>query len=95
MHWLRLFVVLQEIHIFIYDVGCQGIEIYPCIKFVFHSVFLCQLHANTYAIKNVLAETVFCDFREIQCLHNFNYDEVRHVTGLYLSTKSHVCQYCG
>ena len=60
MHWLRLFVVVfNEIPCllnFVYDVGHQGLEIYPC------SVFLCQLHAHTYAIKNVLAETVFCGF---------------------------------
>ena len=31
-------------------------------SFVFHSVFLCQLHAHTYAIKNVLAEIVFLWF---------------------------------
>ena len=28
-------------------------------------------------------------FQEIQCLHNFNHDDVRHVTELYLSTKFH------
>ena len=63
VHWLRLFVVFQEIQCllnFHYDVGRQGIEIYSCI--VFHSVFLCQLHPYTYAIKNVLAEIVFCGF---------------------------------
>ena len=36
----------------------------------------------------------FVVFQEIQCLHNFNYDDVRHVTVLYLSTKFHVCQCC-
>ena len=91
MHWLRPFVVVfQEIQL--YDVGRQGVEIYPCIKVC----FLCQLHAHTYAIK---AKTVFLwffkkyiIFQEIQCLHNFNHDDVRHVTELYLSTKFHVCQ---
>ena len=65
VHWLRLFVVFQEIQCllkFHYDVGRQGIEIYPCISFVFHIVFLCQLHPHTYSIKNVLAEIVFCGF---------------------------------
>ena len=36
----------------------------------------------------------FVVFQEIHCLHNFNYDDVRHVTELYLSTKFHVCQCC-
>ena len=31
-------------------------------------------------------------FQDIQCLQNFNYDNVRHVTELYLTTKFHVCQ---
>ena len=35
--------------------------------YLFHSVFLCQLHAHAYAI--VLAEIAFCGF-PIQCLHN-------------------------
>ena len=72
MHWLGLFIVFQEIQNFHYDVGRQGIEIYPCIKFVFNGVFLCQLHAHIYAIKNVFAETVV--FQETQGLHNFNND---------------------
>ena len=56
---------------------------------LFHSVFLCQLHAHTYAIKNVLAETVFVVFQEIQCLHNFNHDDVHQVTELtYISLPS-------
>ena len=38
---------------------------------------------------------LFVVFQEIQCLHNFNHDNVRHVTELYLSTKFHVCQCCG
>ena len=81
---MRLFVVvMQRLLHFHYDVGRQDVEIYPCMKF-FHSVFLCQLHAHTYAINNVLAETAV-----------FNYDDVRHVTELHLSTKFHVCQCCG
>ena len=36
----------------------------------------------------------FVVFQEIQCLHNFNYGDVRHVTELYLSTKFHACQCC-
>ena len=31
----------------------------------------------------------FVVFQEIQCLHNFNHDDVRQVTELYLSTKFH------
>ena len=68
IHWLRLFVVFQEIQCllnFHYDGGRQGIEIYPCIRFCLsHNVivFLCQLHPHTYAIKNVLAGIVFCGF---------------------------------
>ena len=68
MHWQRLFVVVfQEIQCllhFHYDVGRRDVEIYPCIKFV---VFLCQLQAHTYAIRNVLAETVFVVFQDMQC----------------------------
>ena len=63
VHWLRLFVVFQEIQCllnFHYDVGRQGID--HVSSFVFHSVFLCQLHPYTYAIKNVLAVIVFCGF---------------------------------
>ena len=59
VHWLRLFVVFQEIQCllnFHYDVGHQGKEIYPC---VFHIVFLCQLHPHTYGI---MAEIVFLWF---------------------------------
>ena len=41
------------------------------LSFVFHSLFLCQLHAHTYANQNVLAETFFVVSREMQCLHNF------------------------
>ena len=67
MHWLRLFVVVfQEIQCLLHfhcDVGRQDVEIYPCFKFCLSQCFfLCQLHAHTYAIKNVLAETVFCGF---------------------------------
>ena len=43
----------------------------------FSSSTLCQLHAHTYAIQNVLAKTVF---REI---HNFNHDNIRRVTELF------------
>ena len=42
IHWLRLFVVFQEIQCllnFHYDVGRQGIEIYPCIKFCLSQCF--------------------------------------------------------
>ena len=67
---------------FHYDVGRQGIDIHVS-SFVFHSVFLSQLHPHIYAIMNVLAEIVFVVFQEIQCLRN-NHDDVRHVTELYL-----------
>ena len=60
-------VAFQEIQCllnFHHVVGHQGIEInfIHVSGFVFHSVFLCQLHPHTYAIKNVLAEIVFCGF---------------------------------
>ena len=67
-------------------VGRQGIHV---SSFIFHSVFLCQLHA----IKNVGRE-FFVVFQETQCLHIFNHDDVCH-TELYLSTKFYVCQCCG
>ena len=49
-----------------YDVGRQSLEIYLCIKFRLPH-FLPLSH--TYAIKNVLAKTVFVVFREKHCLH--------------------------
>ena len=68
---------------FPYDVGHQDLDI--ASSCVFRSIFLCQLHAH---IKNVL---FFCCF-----LRNtlFTHDDVRKVTGLYLSTSFHVCQCC-
>ena len=68
VHWLRLFVVFQEITCllnFHYDVGRQGIEIYPCIKFCLSHCFslsVTSTYVYTYAIKNVLAEIVFLWF---------------------------------
>ena len=100
MHWLRLFVVFQEIQYllhFHYDVGRQDIEIYPCIKFCLSqwlllSVIYMHIHMP---LRMYWPRLFFVVFQEIQCLHNFNYDDVRHVTELYLSTKFHVCQCCG
>ena len=63
MYWPRLFVIFQEI-ILLYDVGHQGLEIYPCIKF--QQCFSLSV-ACTY-IMNVLADAVFT---------SFNYDSVR------------------
>ena len=34
-------------------------------------------------------------FQEMNCLHIFEHDIVRRVTEIHLSTKFHVCQYCG
>ena len=71
----------NTLNCFHYDVDHQGIDIYLHIN---HSVFFCQFHAHAY----VLAETGFLWFsKKIQCLHNFNHDDVRRVTELYLSTK--------
>ena len=50
IHWLRLFVVFQEIQCllnFHYDVFRQGIEIYPCIKFCLSQCFPLSV-ASTY-----------------------------------------------
>ena len=69
---------------FHYDVGRQGIEIYPCIKVCLSQCFPLSVILFFFVV-----------FQEIQCLHNFNHDDVRHVTELYLSTKFHVCQCCG
>ena len=79
--------------VFHYDVGRQDVETYPCIKFCLSQCFPLSVTCTyMYAIKNVLAETGFLVvFQEIQCLHNFNYDDVRRVTELYLPTKFHVC----
>ena len=67
MQWLRLFVVVfQEIQRLLHfhcDVGRQDVEIYPCIKFCLSQCFpLSVTGTYTYAIKNVLAETVFWGF---------------------------------
>ena len=89
VHWLRLFVVFQEIQCllnFHYDVGRQGIEMSFTV-FSFVSYIHIHMPLRMYWPRLVL--------QEIQCLHNCNHDDVRHVTELYLSTKFHVCQCCG
>ena len=87
MYWLRLF-IFQEIRCllnFHYDVGRQGLEIYPCIKFHLPqcfslSVTCTYVHVHTYAIKNVLPETVFQESIVYIIL-------TMGVTELYLSAK--------
>ena len=90
MHWLRLFfVVFQEMQClltFHYDVGRLGIEIYPCIKFCVFFVNYMHIHMPL----RIYWLRLF--FVVLQSLHNFNHDDVRHVTELYLSTKFYVCQ---
>ena len=49
---------------FHYDVGCQGLEIDPCIKFCLPQFFSLS---HTYANPKVLTETVFCCFGEMRC----------------------------
>ena len=53
-------------------------------------------HSNSYItcmpLRMYWQRLFFVVFQEMQCLHNFNHDDVRHVTELYLSN---VCQCCG
>ena len=70
---------------FHYDVGRQGIEIYPYIKFHLPQYFSLSIYF-------ILAETFFFVFQEI---HSFNHDDVCQVIELYLSTNFHVCHCCG
>ena len=72
VHWLRLFVVFQEIQCllnFHYVVGRQGIEIYPCIKFGLSHLSVVYMHIRM-------------PLRMYWLFHNFNHDDVRHVTEL-------------
>ena len=81
VHWLRLFVVFQEIQCllnFHYVVGRQGIEIYPCIKFCLSHLSVVYMHIHM-PLRMYWPRLLF---QEIQCLHNFNHDDVRHVTEL-------------
>ena len=62
VHWLRLFVVFQEIECllnFHYVVGCQGIE---SIKFCLSQCFSLSVTSTYICHKNVLAEIVFLWF---------------------------------
>ena len=98
MHWLRLFVVVfQEIQCllhFHYDVGRQDVEMYQVFSFTVFS-FVSYMHIHM-PLRMYWPRLFFVVFQEIQCLHNFfNYDNVRHVIELYLSTKFHVYQCCG
>ena len=51
----------------LYDVGHQDIEVYPCIKFCLSQ---CLPLSHTYAIKNVLAKTVFLWFSKKYRVYN-------------------------
>ena len=62
--------------------------IHILLSFVFHSGFLCQLHARTCPLYNVLLDVVCCCFQEMT--HFYKHD-VRWVIELHLSTKFHVC----
>ena len=88
-YWPRLFQEIQCLLNCHYDVGHQGLELYPRIKFHLPQCFPLSLtRAHTYAIQNVLAEMlILFVFREIHSLHNFNHDDVYRVTELELSTK--------
>ena len=66
MYWPRLFEI-QCLLNFHYDVGCQGLEIDPCIKFCLPQSFSLS---HTYDNPKVLTETVFCCFGEMRCFHN-------------------------
>ena len=45
--WSMAGALRQPFEYYYYDVDCQGLEIYPCIKFGLPQSFLCQLHAHT------------------------------------------------
>ena len=55
MYWPRLLVANLILN-FHYDVGCQGLEIYLCIKFHLRGSVTCTY---MYAIINALADIVF------------------------------------
>ena len=82
MHWLRLFVVVfQEkqclLH-FHYDVGRQDVEMYPCIKFFLSQLFSFVSYRHIHMpLRMYWPRLFFVVFQETQCLHNFNYDDVR------------------
>ena len=59
--------------------GRQGIHV---LSFVFHSVFLCQLHAHTCPLYNALLEVVCCCF---PILTLYKHDVCR-VTDFHLSS---------
>ena len=54
--------VCQGLLNFHWDTCRQGIEVYPYIKFRLPQCFLCQLHAHTCPLYNVLLEVVCCCF---------------------------------
>ena len=87
MYWATLLVIFQEIQCllnFHYDVGRQGLEIDPCIKFRFpQSFFVSYMHVHM-PIKMYWPRLFFVVFREI---HNFYHVYVHRVMELYLSTK--------
>ena len=53
-----------------------GIEIYPCIKFGLSHLSVVYMHIHM-PLRMYWPRLLF---QEIQCLHNFNHDDVRHVT---------------
>ena len=61
--------------------GHRNLSMYEV--FVFHSVFLCQLHAHTCPLYNVVLEVV--------CFPRFTHDDVHRVADLYFSTEFHDC----
>ena len=84
IHWLWLFVVFQEILNFHYDVGHQGLDIYPCIQFRHPQCFPLSVTCTCVHMpfKMYWPRLFFVVFREI---HNFNHDDVCRVTELDLS----------
>ena len=71
----------------------RNLSMYQVLSFTVFS-FVSYMHIHM-PLRIYWQRLFFVVFQEIQCLHNFNHDDVRHITELYLSTKFHVCQCCG
>ena len=96
MYWLRLFAIFHEVQCllnFHYDVGCQGLEIDPCIKFRFPQsfFFVIYMHIHILCQSKCIGRDCFLLFSEKYIVYH---DYVRRVMELYLSTKFHACQCC-
>ena len=77
---------------FHYDGGCQGLDIYPCIKFHLPQSFSLSVTCTYICHSKCIGRDCFLLFSEKDIVYH---DDVRQVTELYLSTKFHVRWCCG